>query len=67
LGTINKPEIPGVSLLAMFSGLIYDSLNRLATATGSGGESYGFDGYGKLLSKAITAATAPVVDTAGLP
>jgi RHS repeat-associated protein len=37
----------------------YDSLNRLATATGSSGwgESYGFDPFGNLLSKTVTAGS----------
>jgi RHS repeat-associated protein len=38
----------------------YDSLNRLATATGSGwGETYGFDGFGNLLSKTVTSGSGP--------
>ncbi len=38
----------------------YDSLNRLATATGSGwGESYGFDSFGNLLSKTVTTGSGP--------
>ena len=38
----------------------YDSLNRLLTANGSGwGDQYGFDGFGNLLSKTVTAGSAP--------
>jgi RHS repeat-associated protein len=38
----------------------YDSLNRLLTANGSGwGEQYGFDGFGNLLSKTVTAGSGP--------
>jgi RHS repeat-associated protein len=38
----------------------YDSLNRLLTATGSGwGDQYGFDPFGNLLSKTVTAGSAP--------
>ncbi len=38
----------------------YDSLNRLLTANGSGwGDQYGFDPFGNLLSKTVTAGSAP--------
>ena len=38
----------------------YDSLNRLLTANGSGwGQQYGFDGFGNLLSKTVTAGSGP--------
>ena len=38
----------------------YDSLNRLLTANGSGwGDQYGFDAFGNLLSKTVTAGSAP--------
>jgi len=38
----------------------YDSLNRLATAAGSGwGDSYTYDGFGNLLQKNVTAGSAP--------
>src|ERR1700733_8063 len=38
----------------------YDSLNRLLTAGGSGwGEKYGFDPFGNLTSKTVTAGTGP--------
>ena len=38
----------------------YDSLNRLLTANGSGwGEQYGFDPFGNLLSKTVTAGSGP--------
>jgi len=42
----------------------YDSLNRLLTAAGTGGganwgEQYGFDGFGNLLSKTVTAGSGP--------
>jgi hypothetical protein len=40
----------------------YDSLNRLLTANGSGwGEQYGFDGFGNLLSKTVTAGSGPAL------
>ena len=43
----------------------YDSLNRLLTASGSGwGESYGFDGFGNLLSKTVTAGSGPSMSIA---
>jgi RHS repeat-associated protein len=40
---------------------MYDSLNRLLTANGSTGwgQQYGFDGFGNLLSKTVTAGTGP--------
>jgi YD repeat-containing protein len=39
----------------------YDSLNRLLTAGGNGwGQSYGYDAFGNLLSKTITAGSARV-------
>jgi hypothetical protein len=38
----------------------YDSLNRLASATGGGwGEAYGYDGFGNLLSKTPSASATP--------
>jgi len=40
----------------------YDSLNRLATAQatdGSWGNAYGYDGFGNLTEKAVTAGSAP--------
>ena len=38
----------------------YDSLNRLLTANGSGwGQQYGFDSFGNLLSKTVTAGSGP--------
>lgn len=38
----------------------YDSLNRLLTANGSGwGQQYGFDPFGNLLSKTVTAGSGP--------
>ncbi len=38
----------------------YDSLNRLLTVNGSGwGDQYGFDPFGNLLSKTVTAGSAP--------
>src|SRR5271166_2652869 len=38
----------------------YDSLNRLLTANGSGwGEQYGFDPFGNLTSKTVTAGSGP--------
>jgi hypothetical protein len=38
----------------------YDSLNRLLTANGSGwGQQYGYDGFGNLLSKTVTAGSGP--------
>src|SRR5579863_3640631 len=43
----------------------YDSLNRLLTANGSGwGEQYGFDGFGNLLSKTVTAGSGPSLSQA---
>jgi RHS repeat-associated protein len=38
----------------------YDSLNRMATAAGSGwGEAYTFDGFGNLTTKKVTAGSGP--------
>jgi RHS repeat-associated protein len=38
----------------------YDSLNRMATAAGSGwGEAYTFDGFGNLTTKQVTAGSGP--------
>ncbi len=38
----------------------YDSLNRIATAGGSGwGEAYTFDGFGNLTAKTVTAGSGP--------
>ena len=38
----------------------YDSLNRLATAAGSGwGEAYTFDGFGNLNAKTVTSGSGP--------
>ena len=46
----------------------YDSLNRLLTANGSGwGEQYGFDGFGNLLSKTVTAGSGPSLSQAVNP
>lgn len=43
----------------------YDSLNRLSSASGSGwGNSYGYDGFGNLLSKTITQGSAPSLSQA---
>ena len=43
----------------------YDSLNRLLTANGSGwGQQYGFDGFGNLLSKTVTAGSGPSLSQA---
>ncbi len=46
----------------------YDSLNRLLTANGSGwGEQYGFDSFGNLLSKTVTAGSGPSLSQAVNP
>jgi len=38
----------------------YDSLNRLASATGPGwGQSYAYDGFGNLTNQTVTSGTAP--------
>jgi len=48
----------------------YDSLNRLLTASGSTsgtttwGQQYGFDGFGNLLSKTVTAGSGPSLSQA---
>jgi YD repeat-containing protein len=43
----------------------YDSLNRLLTANGSGwGQQYGFDAFGNLLSKTVTAGSGPSLSQA---
>jgi len=41
----------------------YDSLNRLIAAAGSSGwgDSYGYDPFGNLLSKTVTAGSAPTL------
>jgi RHS repeat-associated protein len=40
----------------------YDSLNRLAGATGSGwGQSYNYDGFGNLTDQNVTSGTAPAL------
>jgi YD repeat-containing protein len=42
----------------------YDSLNRLASATGSGwGQSYTYDGFGNLTNQTVTSGTAPALST----
>ncbi len=47
---------------------LYDSLNRMASASGSGwGESYGYDAFGSLLSKTITQGTPPSLSQAVNP
>ncbi len=41
---------------------MYDSLNRLASATGSGwGQSYNYDGFGNLTDQNVTSGTAPAL------
>ena len=46
----------------------YDSLNRLASAAGNGwGDTYGFDGFGNLLTKTPTAGPAPTLSQAVNP
>ena len=41
----------------------YDSLNRLASATGSGwGQSYAYDGFGNLTNQTVTSGTAPALN-----
>jgi len=41
---------------------VYDSLNRLGSAAGSGwGNSYVYDGFGNLLQKNVTAGSAPTL------
>ncbi len=46
----------------------YDSLNRLLTANGSGwGQQYGFDSFGNLLSKTVTAGSGPSLSQAVNP
>ena len=46
----------------------YDSLNRLASATGNTwGDSYGFDGFGNLVSKTVTKGSAPTLSVAPDP
>lgn len=41
---------------------MYDSLNRLASATGSGwGQSYNYDGFGNLTDQNVTFGTAPAL------
>ena len=41
---------------------LYDSLNRLSSASGSGwGNSYVFDGFGNLLQKNLTSGSAPTL------
>jgi RHS repeat-associated protein len=43
----------------------YDSLNRLASAAGSGwAENYGYDGFGNLVSKTPTAGSPPTLSIA---
>ncbi len=43
----------------------YDSLNRLASATGSGwGQSYNYDGFGNLTDQNVTSGTAPALHVA---
>jgi RHS repeat-associated protein len=42
----------------------YDSLNRLASATGYGwGQSYGYDGFGNMTNQTVTSGTAPALNT----
>ena len=46
----------------------YDSLNRLLSAAGSGwAETYGYDGFGNLLSKTPTLGTPPSLSQAVNP
>ncbi len=46
----------------------YDSLNRMATAAGSGwAETYGYDGFGNLTAKTPTAGTPPSLSQAANP
>ena len=43
---------------------LYDSLNRLASASGSGwGQSYTYDGFGNLTNQTVTSGTAPALST----
>ena len=42
----------------------YDSLNHLASASGSGwGQSYTYDGFGNLTNQTVTSGTAPALNT----
>jgi len=42
----------------------YDSLNRLASASGYGwGQNYGYDGFGNLTNQTVTSGTAPALST----